>query len=142
MRHFGLESVAFAIVAISVTICIISISVMNGRSTSRFAVHLARKRQEDTFWLETDKSELWYQVNLTTNLEKNPEIIEKFVQMSEDEATSEFIVKSVDQSDSWFLQSWHSVAKFCLGFFYTQTDINGFLDRGSMFVLSQGTVVS
>jgi hypothetical protein len=35
------------------------------------------------------------------------------------------------------LQLWHSFAKSILSFFYTQTDINGYLGRGSMFVFSQ-----
>jgi SAM-dependent methyltransferase len=32
---------------------------------------------------------------------------------------------------------WHSLAKSFLSFFYTQTDINGLLARGSMFVFSK-----
>lgn len=32
---------------------------------------------------------------------------------------------------------WHDLARVALRFFMTQTDINGFLKRGSMFILSE-----
>ena len=44
---------------------------------------------------------------------------------------------SVEKSDSLLTQTWHSLAKSVMKWFYSQTDINGYLQRGSMFVFSK-----
>ena len=112
--------------------------------TTRLASTLANKIKADDFWLNGNKRQ-WYAVD-PSNLGKNPtkaehaemrRIVEHFVEMYEDEATKEFISDSVDQADSVLTQMWHSLAKSVLSFFYTQTDINGYLRRGSMFVFSR-----
>ena len=54
-----------------------------------------------------------------------------------DEETKEFIKSSVAQADSWLLQTWYNIAKSIMSWFYlTQTDMNGYLQRGTMFVIS------
>lgn len=40
-------------------------------------------------------------------------------------------------STNIWLHIWHAVARVVLQFFMTQTDINGYLNRGSMFILSE-----
>lgn len=40
-------------------------------------------------------------------------------------------------SSNIWLHLWHALARSVLQFFMTQTDINGLLKRGSMFILSE-----
>ena len=40
-------------------------------------------------------------------------------------------------SANFWLQLWHIVARLFLTAFMTQTDVNGYLKRGSMFILSE-----
>ena len=103
------------------------------RRTSLTSV-LTDKIYHDRRLLEDDKTH-WYSVQASR---LTPDLMAKFVLMSaEDEGTQHFIRSAVDKSDSVFLQLWHNLAKSFLSFFYSQTDINGYLGRGSMFVLSQ-----
>ncbi len=132
------DTLASLIGLCSVLICLLAVLVMRGRSTtSSLAAHMARKGQEDNFWLEADKSELWYSVNFSSS-EENSELRRTFVHMNEDAETKEFIEASVQQADSWLLQTWYNLAKTVLSWFaWTHTDMNGYLQRGSMFVLSK-----
>ena len=120
----------------SFLICMIAVFIMRGRtSTSQLASHVARKHQEDVFWMESDKSLAWYSVDISTSTDMN--LQSKYIQMFEDEETKEFIKYSIDQSDSWMLQTWYNIAKSVMSWFsMTQTDMNGFLQRGTMFVIS------
>merc|ERR1719403_31367 len=79
---------------------------------------------------------LWYKVDLA-KIRDQENIASKFVQLSEDEATSAFIKHSFEQSDWLFTQLYYNFAKSLLSRFYCQTDINGILARGSMFVFSK-----
>merc|ERR1719220_3451891 len=79
---------------------------------------------------------LWYKVDLA-KIRDQENIASKFVQLSEDEATSAFIKHSFEQSDWLFTQLYYNFAKSVLSWFYCQTDINGILARGSMFVFSK-----
>jgi hypothetical protein len=113
------------------------------RST-RLASTIASKLKADEFWLNGDKRHL-YAINPSRLLAsgKRPSgptaqrFVDSFIEMYEDEATKNFISDSVDQADSVITQLWHSLAKSILSLFYTQTDINGYLRRGSMFVFSE-----
>ena len=79
---------------------------------------------------------VWYSVDLSEL--SSDAIRSKFIQMFEDDETKLFIKESVEQSDSWLLQVWYNLAKSIMKLFsYTLTDMNGYLKRGSMFVLSQ-----
>jgi len=77
----------------------------------------------------------WYSVNL--ELISNQEVRTKFLQFHNDSETEAFISSSFEQSDWIFTQLWYNLAKSILSWFYCQTDINGMLDRGSMFVFSK-----
>merc|ERR1719494_450089 len=79
---------------------------------------------------------LWYKVDLA-KIRDQENIASTFVQLSEDEATSAFIKHSFEQSDWLFTQLYYNFAKSLLSWFYCQTDINGILARGSMFVFSK-----
>ena len=115
----------------------------SSRST-RLASTIASKLKADEFWLNGDKRH-FYAINplqlidagKRANVSAVQPIIDRFIEMFEDEATKDFISSSVDQADSVITQLWHSLAKSLLSFFYTQTDINGYLQRGSMFVFSE-----
>lgn len=75
----------------------------------------------------------WYKCDVE-KMER--EMRERFVEMSCDEETESFIEKCYSKSD-WFLTHlFHSMVRSVLSMFMTSTSINGFLDRGSMFVFS------
>ena len=99
---------------------------------------LATKMERDQELEEFDK-QTWYSVNVE-RLEC-PDTRNKFVQLGVDEDTQAFIDQSVSQSDFLFTQLWYNVAKSFLSWFYCQTDINGMLSRGSMFVFSKAQFV-
>ena len=138
------SALVWLIIAVFLTTYLKSFPNMySGRST-RLASTIAGKIKADEFWLNGNKRQ-WYAID-PTNLGKSPSkndrlemrrIVESFVEMYEDDSTKEFISDSVEQSDSVLTQMWHSLAKSVLSFFYTQTDINGYLRRGSMFVFSE-----
>lgn len=94
--------------------------------------NVVRKIEDDQFWLEGDKTK-WY-VDGTESVTEDIKAV--FVQLFEDEETKRFISHSVEKSNSWLLQMYHSVGALFLAPFLTQTDINGYLQRGSMFVFS------
>ena len=95
---------------------------------------ISRKLEEDRTLLEGDNSK-WYHVD---EERLSPELARRFVRLSADDPTRAFIENSVDTSDSILLQLWYNLAKSVMKiFYYTQTDINGYLGRGSMFVLSR-----
>lgn len=104
------------------------------RGRSNLVKNLVSKMEQDQKLEEFDKSK-WYSVNLE-NI-KSSEIKSKFVQLEADTETQSFIDDSVAQSDWLFTQIWYNVAKSVLSWFYCQTDINGMLQRGSMFVFSK-----
>jgi len=110
----------------------IPMSYARGRSS--LVNNLVSKMEQDQKLEDFDKSK-WYSVNLQ-NIESS-EIKSKFVQLGVDLETQEFIDASVAQSDWLFTQIWYNVAKSFLSWFYCQTDINGMLQRGSMFVFSK-----
>ena len=102
--------------------------------TSRFASHFAGKHQEDVFWLESDKSSVWYSVDVSKS-DSNLQL--KYVEMFEDHETKEFIKSAIVQADDWLIQTRYNIAKSVMTQFrFTKTDINGYLQRGIMFVIS------
>ena len=57
--------------------------------------------------------------------------------IKKDNETKEFIKSSIDQADSWLIQTWYNIAKSVMSWLpLTQTDMNGYLQRGTMFVIS------
>ena len=109
-----------------------NMATLRGRSS--LVKTMASKMERDRELEEFDKDE-WYSVDLDKISSVN--IRSKFIQLDVDEETKSFIDHSVAQSD-WFLtQLWYNVAKSFLSWFYCQTDINGILQRGSMFVFSK-----
>ncbi|XP_059080654.1 protein-L-histidine N-pros-methyltransferase-like isoform X1 [Tigriopus californicus] len=101
------------------------------RSLSRTWI---QKIRYDEFLAQGDKS-AWYRVDLDSITD--PTLTAKFVQSHCDAESQAFISQSVDKSNWLLNQIWQSLAKRFLSFFYSQTDINGMLERGSMFVLSR-----
>ena len=109
------------------------ITMTNLRGRSSLVRNLVSKLEAEKELEEMDRS-VWYSVDTTA---MRPEIATKFVQLGEDEETSVFIRHSFDQSDWLFTQLYYNLAKSLLSWFYCQTDINGILHRGSMFVFSR-----
>ncbi|XP_041987503.1 protein-L-histidine N-pros-methyltransferase isoform X1 [Aricia agestis] len=94
-------------------------------STLREIVARASVESKQRTWYRVDKSRL------------SPEMQQKFVQLGPDEETQEFLSSSIDKSSWVWTQIWYLLAKAVLKHFWTITDINGWLGRGSMFVLSR-----
>jgi len=110
------------------------LEMSNLRARSSLVRNLVNKMEVEKEIEELDKS-TWYSVNL--KLINSPEIRSKFQQFHNDSETDAFITSSFEQSDWIFTQLWYNFAKSILSWFYCQTDINGMLNRGSMFVFSK-----
>ncbi|VVC24528.1 DREV methyltransferase,S-adenosyl-L-methionine-dependent methyltransferase [Cinara cedri] len=82
------------------------------------------KKLNKATWYSVDKSDL------------DPDVLAKFVQMAADADTERFMDDSTEQSDRMLTQLWQSFVSTVLNPFMTKTSINGFLQRGSMFVFS------
>ena len=106
-------------------------SVRGGRGG--LVQQLTTKMERDRELEQFDKT-CWYSVDQSQLSET---LKNKFVQLDPDDETLVFINQSVTQSDYLFTQLWYNVAKTFLSIFYCQTDINGMLRRGSMFVFSR-----
>ncbi|KAK5642097.1 hypothetical protein RI129_008264 [Pyrocoelia pectoralis] len=102
------------------------------RPRGSLARALYEKQISDNYLDTFDKS-LWYQCDLR---QLPQDLADCFVQMHADNDTLHFLQKAEDKSDWILTQIWHSLVKAFLGWFMTQTSINGWLRRGSMFVLS------
>ncbi|XP_020818035.1 methyltransferase-like protein 9 [Drosophila serrata] len=61
----------------------------------------------------------------------------KFVALEPDATTVSWLERAKALSTNIWTHLWHALARSILQFFMTQTDINGFLKRGSMFILSE-----
>jgi len=76
----------------------------------------------------------WYYVD-THELPRH--VADKYEASSYDAGTEEFIEACYEKSDWFFTQVYHSIARTVLGFFMSMTSVNGFLNRGAMFVFSE-----
>ncbi|XP_060802580.1 protein-L-histidine N-pros-methyltransferase isoform X2 [Amyelois transitella] len=103
------------------------------RPRSALARALQEKQRNDRHLQEFDQEE-WYRVEQNG---LSPELKKKFVQLHPDEETKEFLSSSIDKSSWVWTQIWYLLAKAVLRHFWSITDINGWLGRGSMFVLSE-----
>ncbi|KAJ8713372.1 hypothetical protein PYW07_013742 [Mythimna separata] len=110
-------------------------SGVNGfyRPRSALARAMYEKQHNDRYLQELDQNE-WYRVNKDR---LTPDLIKKFVQLYPDEETKAFLSASIDKSSWVWTQIWYLLAKAVLRHFWSVTDINGWLGRGSMFVLSE-----
>lgn len=79
----------------------------------------------------------WYKMDRVL-----PEYQSKFIDFAPDQRTMEWLEESRARSGQLFLQFWFIFAKFFLSLFMTQTDLNGVLLRGSMFILSEDQIVT
>lgn len=106
---------------------------MTYRPRGVFARALYDKVNNDQY-LERYDMKLWYK--LPTELPERYQ--SKFVQLEEpDDITKIWLDKAKVLSANLWLQIWHIVARLFLATFMTQTDVNGLLKRGSMFILSE-----
>ncbi|XP_026732120.1 methyltransferase-like protein 9 isoform X2 [Trichoplusia ni] len=103
------------------------------RPRSALARAMYEKQNNDRYLQEFDQNE-WYRVNKER---LSPDLIQKFVQLYPDEETKAFLSASIDKSSWVWTQIWYLLAKAVLRHFWSVTDINGWLGRGSMFVLSE-----
>lgn len=103
------------------------------RPRSALARALYEKQHNDRFLQELDHNE-WYRVNKDR---LSPELMSKFVQLNPDDETKQFLSSSIEKSSWVWTQCWYLIAKAVLRHFWSVTDINGWLGRGSMFVLSE-----
>ncbi|XP_068618455.1 protein-L-histidine N-pros-methyltransferase isoform X2 [Battus philenor] len=110
------------------------VMAVNGlyRPRSALARALYEKQRNDRLLEEFDQTE-WYRVDKS---KLGEELQKKFVQLHPDEETKEFLSASIDKSSWVWTQIWYLLAKAVLKHFWSITDINGWLGRGSMFVVS------
>ncbi|XP_077290198.1 protein-L-histidine N-pros-methyltransferase [Arctopsyche grandis] len=114
-----------------------STTSLNGgvfRPRGALARTLYDKHQNDCKLREINKMD-WYLCNLDAMSDNAKS---RFHQLSPDEDTRNFIANSIDKSSWIWTQIWYSLVTNVLSWFMTKTDINGWLGRGSMFVLSLG----
>ncbi|KAJ3663278.1 hypothetical protein Zmor_007581 [Zophobas morio] len=64
----------------------------------------------------------WYHCDLS---KLPPDLSSKFVELGPDDDTIKFLQQSEEKSDWVLTQIWHSIVKVFLGWFMTQTSING-----------------
>lgn len=81
----------------------------------------------------------WYKCDLSLIPEGTRN---KFIQMTCDDETEEFIENCYEKADWYFTHLFHSFARTILTLFMTSTSANGLLGRGSMFVFSDKQFVS
>ncbi|XP_063623325.1 protein-L-histidine N-pros-methyltransferase isoform X1 [Cydia splendana] len=107
---------------------------LNGlyRPRSALARAFYEKQRNDRHLQEFDQTE-WYRVDKSL---LSPELQQKFKQLDPDDDTKAFLSASIDKSTWIWTQIWYLLAKAVLRHFWSITDINGWLGRGSMFVLS------
>ncbi|CAG5025298.1 unnamed protein product [Parnassius apollo] len=103
------------------------------RPRSALARAFYEKQLNDRQLEEFDQTE-WYRIDTSRISE---DLQKKFVQLHCDEETKEFLSSSIDKSSWVWTQIWYLLAKAVLKHFWSITDINGWLGRGSMFVLSE-----
>lgn len=111
---------------------VIQIIGMNYQPKGFLARLLIDKYRQDTVLESCDMCE-WY------SLPKIPgKYRKRFICMRNPDATTlNWIEQSRMDSCKLWLQLWHILAKAFLSVFMTQTDVNGILRRGSMFILSE-----
>uniref|UniRef100_A0A0B6ZGU8 Methyltransferase-like protein 9 n=1 Tax=Arion vulgaris TaxID=1028688 RepID=A0A0B6ZGU8_9EUPU len=98
------------------------------------AVYFKMKEDEQN---KDNRHVYWYRVIVS----RFPEDLQaKFVQFEQDEGTSEFLDNCQEKSNQIFTQLFYSLARPLLNIFMTQTSINGFLNRGSMFIFSKNQI--
>ncbi|EDW09815.1 protein-L-histidine N-pros-methyltransferase [Drosophila mojavensis] len=91
------------------------------------------KFHNDNF-LENIDTQQWYSLNC----ELPQRFQSKFVDLKQpDPTTVRWLERTKMLSSNIWLHLWHALARSVLQFFMTQTDINGLLKRGSMFILSE-----
>ncbi|XP_075160919.1 protein-L-histidine N-pros-methyltransferase isoform X1 [Haematobia irritans] len=86
------------------------------------------------FYLDKYDTKLWYSVNTDPQFAYRTTFV-PFEQP--DDVTMEWLEHAKNSSTNIYKHIWHALARQFLQFFMTQTDINGFLKRGSMFILSE-----
>ena len=96
-----------------------------------------QKLEQDEKLANPNSRKNLYKVEIRDQDEEN--LRRKFIELNfEDSQTQKFVENSREKSDSILTQIYHNVAKSFLTLFgWTQTDANGILDRGRMFVISR-----
>jgi len=112
------------------------LATMASRGRSSLVRSLVSKLEAERELEGMDRA-VWYRADLAA---MPAALAAKFVQLGEDEETAAFIRHSFEQSDWLFTQLYYNLAKSLLSWFYCQTDINGMLGRGGMFVVSKAQV--
>ncbi|XP_008191413.1 protein-L-histidine N-pros-methyltransferase isoform X2 [Tribolium castaneum] len=114
----------------------LSIRFVKFNKTVQFRLEHSKRRKKNAIELGAISRwipPIWYHCDLS----KIPlDLSSKFIELGPDDETIKFLQQSEEKSDWILTQIWHSVVKAFLGWFMTQTSINGWLQRGSMFVLS------
>ncbi|XP_029637362.1 methyltransferase-like protein 9 [Octopus sinensis] len=108
-------------------------SLMRYSARSSLAGAILLRMKHDEMHRNSNHS-YWYKVNL----KRIPEHMhKKFYCLHQDEETKEFLEGCYEKADWIFTQIFYSLFRSVLSWFMTNTSINAYLNRGSMFVYSQ-----
>uniref|UniRef100_A0A1I7YX74 Methyltransferase-like protein 9 n=1 Tax=Steinernema glaseri TaxID=37863 RepID=A0A1I7YX74_9BILA len=99
----------------------------------RMANMLMDKERSDIELLTADRS-AWYSIQSDM---LSAEVASKFYMSFFDTASEQFLGYSTAVSNSLCLQMYYALASTFLSIFMTKTNINGFLNRGGMFLFSR-----
>lgn len=112
---------------------------MSYRPRGALARALFEKVHNDQFLEEFDMA-LWYKMEKQLPARFQA----KFVSFEQpDQVTMQWLDQAKAMSANMWLQIWHIFARFFLTMFsMTQTDVNGLLQRGSMFILSEDQFIT
>ena len=101
---------------------------------SAVARSLYERMQREEQLRKFDKGK-WYKCDLDAITDAH--VRSSFVQSDCDDDTEAFLSHCYEKSDWFFTHVFHAVARTLLSLFMTSTSINGFLNRGSMFVFGR-----
>ncbi|KAH9488880.1 Methyltransferase-like protein 9 [Bulinus truncatus] len=101
------------------------------RSPLARAVYSKLKEDERN---KNDRHVYWYRVVASRF---SPDLQTKFIQFDQDDGTDQFLENCLEKSNQVVTQLFYSLARPLLNICMSQTSINGFLHRGSMFVFSK-----
>ncbi|KAL4234759.1 Methyltransferase-like protein 9 [Mactra antiquata] len=125
-------------VVICVHMCISSgenmYTLSGGRRGRRSLARTVFNRMQEDEKHRTDNHSYWYFVKRSS---LPADLCDSFVQLHQDGETGDFLENCYEKSDWVFTQIYHSFAKAFLSWFMENTSINGWLGRGSMFVISR-----
>lgn len=108
------------------------------RPRGLLAQALFKKLKNDSYLDELDYTQ-WYSIEFSNDEDQlSTKYKSKFLDLvGPDEITMNWMETAKQKSHKLCNQLWHFYARLLFSFFLSQTDLNGILKRGSMFICSE-----